>query len=327
MSVVRLLRRRRATPSGNCSKWCLIRIRTIEGRARPRRAPRGTSEPCFRAGPMRGTTFRGEARPKQAISALAVDVRSFVQSPEARGPVPEDNKTLSAMALLTLITLSAVIKAGPDRQTVLGQRATKVQLVQLCQTAHANKDQILPSDEFTSLLSQLSDTPRRRHPAVPERWACSLVSACEKVFSRPGVALGRNTKFKKTQVARRPRPRRGARRRGLRRRLAGRAGRGVVGARTASSPAAPRRRRRGSDISEDGAAGLARGRVHAPLAAPARRAAAAAAGTDPLPRQRLCGPARRLHGLRRRRVADGSDEHAAAHARVIDYYDPAPPVL
>ena len=146
---------------------------------------------------MRGTTFRGEARPKQAISALAVDVRSFVQSPEARGPVPEDNKTLSAMALLTLITLSAVIKAGPDRQTVLGQRATKVQLVQLCQTAHANKDQILPSDEFTSLLSQLSDTPRRRHPAVPERWACSLVSACEKVFSRPGVALGRNTKLKK----------------------------------------------------------------------------------------------------------------------------------
>ncbi len=101
------------------------------------------------------------------------------------------------MALLILITLSAVIKAGPDRQTVLGQRATKVQLVQLCQTAHANKDQILPSDEFTSLLSQLSDTPRRRHPAVPERWACSLVSACEKVFSRPGVALGRNTKLKK----------------------------------------------------------------------------------------------------------------------------------
>ena len=190
MSVVRLLRRRRATPSGNCSKWCLIRIRTNRGARAASAGPARYLRAVFPGGsPMRGTTFRGEARPKQAISALAVDVRSFVQSPEARGPVPEDNKTLSAMALLTLITLSAVIKAGPDRQTVLGQRATKVQLVQLCQTAHANKDQILPSDEFTSLLSQLSDTPRRRHPAVPERWACSLVSACEKVFSRPGVAL------------------------------------------------------------------------------------------------------------------------------------------
>ena len=119
-------------------------------------------------------TFRGEARPKQAISALAVDVRSFVQSPEARGPVPEDNKTLSAMALLTLITLSAVIKAGPDRQTVLGQRATKVQLVQLCQTAHAeDTEQNLVGDEFETLIRQLSDAPRRRHPAVPERWACA----------------------------------------------------------------------------------------------------------------------------------------------------------
>ena len=130
------------------------------------------------------------------------------------------------------------------------------------------------------------------------------------------------------QVARRPRPRRGARRRGLRRRLAGRAGR----ERRRRAGLRRRRRRRGdggaAPISpEDGAAGLARGRVHAPLAAPARRAAAAAAGRGALPRLRLRGPARRLHGLRRRRVADGSDEHAAAHARVIDYYDPAPPVL
>ena len=169
-----MLRRRRATPSGNCSKWCLIRSRTIEGRARPRRVPRGTSEPCFRAGLLCGEPPFAVKRDRSRRSPPSqVDVRSFVQSPEARGPVPEDNKTLSAMALLTLITLSAVIKAGPDRQTVLGQRATKVQLVQLCQTAHANKDQILPSDEFTSLLSQLSDTPRRRHPALPERWACS----------------------------------------------------------------------------------------------------------------------------------------------------------
>ena len=133
------------------------------------------------------------------LSALAVDVRSFVQSPEARGPVPEDNKTLSAMALLTLITLSAVIKAGPDRQTVLGQRATKVQLVQLCSTAHANKDQILPSGEFQDLIDQLSDAPRRRHPAVPERWACAhVIRRVKKVFSptrRP-----RSLKYTKRRV-------------------------------------------------------------------------------------------------------------------------------
>ena len=80
------------------------------------------------------------------------------------------------MALLTLITLSAVIKAGPDRQTVLGQRATKVQLVQLCQTAHAeDTEQNLVGDEFETLIRQLSDAPRRRHPAVPDRWACSRV--------------------------------------------------------------------------------------------------------------------------------------------------------
>ena len=194
--------------------------------------------------------------------------------------------------------------------------------------------QILPSDEFTSLLSQLSDTPRRRHPAVPERWACSLhfqravirVNRAEPKSARAGDARPQN--LKNAQVARRPRPRRGARRRGLRRRLAGRAGR----ERRRRAGLRRRRRRRGdggaAPISpEDGAAGLARGRVHAPLAAPARRAAAAAAGRGPLPRRRLRGPARRLHGLRRRRVADGSDEHAAAHARVIDYYDPAPPVL
>ena len=78
------------------------------------------------------------------------------------------------MALLAFITLSVVTKAGTGPSTLPGQRGTKVQLVQLCQTAHANKDQILPSDEFTSLLSQLSDTPRRRHPALPERWACAL---------------------------------------------------------------------------------------------------------------------------------------------------------
>ena len=242
--------------------------------------------------------------------------------------MPEDNKTLSAMALLTLITLSAVIKAGPDRQTVLGQRATKVQLVQLCQTAHANKDQILPSDEFTSLLSQLSDTPRRRHPAVPERWACSLVSACEKVFSRPGVALGRNTKLKK---------RRWRDDRDLDAALAdaafGGGWRAAPGASVVDAPDcvvagdAEATAARLRYLPEDGAAGLARGRVHAPLAAPARRAAAAAAGGNSIPRRRLRGPARRVHGLRRRRVADGSDEHAAAHARVIDYYDPAPPVL
>ena len=82
------------------------------------------------------------------------------------------------MALLTLITLSAVIKAGPDRQTVLRQRATKVQLVQLCSTAHANKEQYLVGDEFETLLRELNSEERRaRHPALPERWACKWVSA------------------------------------------------------------------------------------------------------------------------------------------------------
>ena len=76
------------------------------------------------------------------------------------------------MALLTLITLSAVIKAGPDRQTVLGQRATKVQLVQLCQTAHAEDTE--QNLEFDDLIRQLADdAPRRRHPALPDRWACA----------------------------------------------------------------------------------------------------------------------------------------------------------
>ena len=82
------------------------------------------------------------------------------------------------MALLAFITLSAVIKAGPDRQTVLGQRATKVQLVQLCQTAHAEDTEQKLVEDFDQLIRQLSDeAPRRRHPAVPDRWACSSDSA------------------------------------------------------------------------------------------------------------------------------------------------------
>ena len=77
------------------------------------------------------------------------------------------------MALLMLITLGAFSKAGEMGKYALGQRGTKVQLVQLCLRAHANKDQILPSGELDSLLRQLGDAPRRRHPAVAERWACS----------------------------------------------------------------------------------------------------------------------------------------------------------
>ena len=228
------------------------------------------------------------------------------------------------MALLAFITLSVVTRAGRGPSTLPGQRGIKTQLVQLCQTAHAEDTEQKLVDDFDQLIRQLSDdAPRRRHPAVPERWACSSDSACEKSFSRPGRS--RSHKFKKTQVARRPRPRRGARRRGLRRRLAGRAGR----ERRRRARLRRRRRRRG----DGGAAplspedGTGRLDVHAPLAAPACRAAGAAAGGGALPRRRLRGPARRLHGLRRRRVADGSDERAAAHTRVIDYYHPAPPVL
>ena len=76
------------------------------------------------------------------------------------------------MALLAFITLSVVTKAGTGPSTLPGQRGTKVQLVQLCQTAHANKNQFL-SFEFDELLRELNEE-RRRHPALPERWACAL---------------------------------------------------------------------------------------------------------------------------------------------------------
>ena len=77
------------------------------------------------------------------------------------------------MALLMLITLGAFSQAGQGKYA-LGQRGTKVQLVQLCQKAHANKDQILASDVLDDLLHELNNAERRRrHPALPERWACS----------------------------------------------------------------------------------------------------------------------------------------------------------
>ena len=78
------------------------------------------------------------------------------------------------MALLMLITLGAFSQAGQGKYA-LGQRGTKVQLVQLCQKAHANKDQILASDALDDLLRELNNEERRRrhHPALPERWACS----------------------------------------------------------------------------------------------------------------------------------------------------------
>ena len=77
------------------------------------------------------------------------------------------------MALLAFITLSVVTKAGPSVRRSSGQRATKIQIVQLCQTAHAeDTEQNLVGDEFETLIGQLSDAPRRRHPAVPDRWAC-----------------------------------------------------------------------------------------------------------------------------------------------------------
>ena len=76
------------------------------------------------------------------------------------------------MALLMLITLGAFSQAGKSTYS-LGQRGTKVQLVQLCNSAHAeDTEQNLVGDEFETLIRQLSDAPRRRHPAVPERWAC-----------------------------------------------------------------------------------------------------------------------------------------------------------
>ena len=77
------------------------------------------------------------------------------------------------MALLAFITLSVVTRAGRGPSRASGQRATKIQIVQLCATAHAeDTEQNLVGDEFETLIRQLSDAPRRRHPAVPERWAC-----------------------------------------------------------------------------------------------------------------------------------------------------------
>ena len=81
------------------------------------------------------------------------------------------------MALLMLITLGAFSQAGKSTYS-LGQRGTKVQLVQLCQLAHTNTEQNLVGDEFETLLRELNNEERRaRHPALPERWACSRASA------------------------------------------------------------------------------------------------------------------------------------------------------
>ena len=80
------------------------------------------------------------------------------------------------MALLAFITLSVVTRAGRGPSNAFRQRGIKTQLVQLCNTAHAeDTEQNLVGDEFETLIRQLSDAPRRRHPAVPERWACSPV--------------------------------------------------------------------------------------------------------------------------------------------------------
>ena len=76
------------------------------------------------------------------------------------------------MALLMLITLGAFSHAGIGKYP-LGQRGTKVQLVQLCQLAHANNEQYLAGDQFETLVSELNNEERRRHPALPERWACA----------------------------------------------------------------------------------------------------------------------------------------------------------
>ena len=76
------------------------------------------------------------------------------------------------MALLMLITLGAFSQAGKSTYS-LGQRGTKVQLVQLCQLAHTNTAHFLVGDEFDAILSELNNEERRRHPALPERFACA----------------------------------------------------------------------------------------------------------------------------------------------------------
>ena len=92
------------------------------------------------------------------------------------------------MALLMLITLGAFSQAGQGKYA-LGQRGTKVQLVQLCQKAHANKDQILASDALDDLIPIF----RRGLRAIPkDRSEGSTLRTCGQVrvaIHRPPLAV------------------------------------------------------------------------------------------------------------------------------------------
>ena len=186
MLVVRLLRRRRATPSGNCSKWCLIRIRTNRG-ARAASA-RGTSEP-FRAGSRCGGLVAAKRPRRDDSSARAVE--SVPKAP-VEGPAASDSELFSAEMALTLITLSFLVSAVrvPDSKLAAG-RSAKVQLVQLCQVAHEHFLGPEDATRLEDLLSDLKGAPRRqRPPLIVDSWDCSRVLQREKnAFSRPGVAL------------------------------------------------------------------------------------------------------------------------------------------
>ena len=77
------------------------------------------------------------------------------------------------MALLMLITLGAFSSAGQMGKYALGQRGTKVQLVQLCQLAPAEDTEQNLLNDFEDLLRALNnEEERRRHPALPDRFAC-----------------------------------------------------------------------------------------------------------------------------------------------------------
>ena len=233
---------------------------------------------------MRGTR-RGEARPKRDDPPPS-QLTSVPKAP-LEGPAASEGFKRSLMAL-TLITLSFLVSAVRVPNTNLATaRSTKVSARAAMSKAHEHF--LGPRTRRGSrIFYDLKGTPRRQLNndggtlgtlrAAGTLARCLRYALTERAKKSPAPGT-RDHKIKKTQVARRPRPRRGARRRGLRRRLAGRAGR----ERRRRAGLRRRRRRRGdggaAPISpEDGAAGFVRGRVHAPLAAPARRAAAAAAG-------------------------------------------------
>ena len=175
MLVVRLLRRRRATPSRNCSKWCLIRIRTSRGARAASAGPAPAPPSRFRAGSLDAGDLsrrsdRGATTPPLYHYQL---IRS--KSPARRSSSLGVGFSASEMAL-TLITLSFLVSAVRVPNTKLATaRSTKVSLVQLCQAAHEHFLGGEDAAALEDLVNDLKGTPRRqrRPPLIVDSWDCS----------------------------------------------------------------------------------------------------------------------------------------------------------